>query len=1101
VKKTALLMMVFLLTLAVALPLQAKKKEAEPPEEEESLLSSGTFAGLSLRGIGPALTSGRIADIAVHPTDKATWYVAAASGGVWKTVNAGAIWSPLFDGEGSYSIGCITIDPGNPCTLWVGSGENNSQRSVSYGDGVYKSNDCGASWTNVGLPNSEHIGRILVDPRNSNTVFVAAQGPLWATGGDRGLYVTHDGGENWELSLEISTDTGVNDVICDPRNPDVMYASSYQRRRHTWALINGGPESAIYKTVDGGGNWTKLESGLPTVDMGRIGLAMAPTAPDTVYAIIEAADDEGGFYRSTNAGASWEKRSDYVSGSAQYYNELIVDPNNADRIYSVDTWMQVSTDGGASFSGMGGYRKHVDDHALWIDPDNSDHLLNGNDGGVYESWDRGGNWRFMANLPVTQFYKATPDNDFPFYSVYGGTQDNATLGLPARNTSSNGITNADCYVTVFGDGFKTQVDPTNADMVYSQWQYGGLVRYDRTSGEIIEIQPQPAIGDDPLRWNWSSPLIISPHSNTRLYYAAQRLFRSDDRGDNWTPVSPDLSRQIDRNVLPIMGKVWSIDAVAKNDSTSNYGNIVSLAESPLAEGLLYAGTDDGLIQISEDGGENWRKVENFAGVPDMCYVTGITPSLHEADTVYATLDNHKQGDFTPYLIKSGDRGATWQSVAGDLPERGQAHMLVEDHVKPELLFVGTEFGLYFTIDGGEKWIELSGGLPTVAVRDVEIQRRENDLVLGTFGRGFYILDDYSPLREVTEALLEGDGYLFPVKKAWVYMEEARLGLRGKAFQGDDYFTAPNPPFGATFTFYLKEAPKTLKEQRQEAEKQAEEDGEAISYPAWDDLRAEDREEDPELLVSITDSDGGVVRRFTEKAGKGLQRVTWDLRYPAFNPTSLAPQESGSPWDTPPEGPLAAPGDYTVSLALRVNDQMTPIGEPRTFTTESLNLALLPAADQQAVLDFQRKTGRLQRAVLGAVRAASEAGDRLAHVKQAVLDTPGADSALRDRARDLQLRLADLRVALTGDGTVASRNEPTPPSITGRVSQVVYGHWSSSSAPTGTHRENYRIAAELFQPVLADLKQLIEMDLAALEAELEAAGGPWTPGRVPSWSPE
>jgi len=1099
VKKLALLALI--LALIVTVPLEAKRKDPEAePVEEESLLSAGTFAGLALRGIGPALTSGRISDIAIHPEDKATWFVATASGGVWKTTNAGTTWTPLFDGEGSYSIGVVTIDPNYPCTIWVGTGENNSQRSVSYGDGVYKSIDCGASWTKVGLEHSEHIGKIIVDPRDSDTVFVAAQGPLWAPGGDRGLYKTVDGGETWELKLEISENTGVNDVVYDPRDPDVMYASSYQRRRHTWALVNGGPEGAIYKSVDGGETWNKLESGLPTVDMGRIGLAVSPADPDTVYAIIEAADDEGGFYRSTNAGASWEKRSDYVSGSAQYYNEIIPDPKNVDRVYAVDTWMQVTNDGGASFNGMGGYRKHVDDHALWIDPENTDHLINGNDGGVYESWDRGGNWRFMANLPVTQFYKATPDNDFPFYNVYGGTQDNATLGLPARNTSSNGITNADCYVTVFGDGFKTQVDPTNADIVYSQWQYGGLVRYDRKSGQLIDIQPQPAVDDDPLRWNWSSPLIISPHDHQRLYYAAQRVFRSDDMGDNWTPVSPDLSRQIDRNTLKIMGKVWSIDAVAKNDSTSNYGNIVSLAESPLTEDLLYAGTDEGRIQISENGGENWRAVDTFPGVPAMAYVTGITPSRHEADTVYATLDNHKQGDFNPYVIKSVDRGVTWTSVAGDLPERGQAHMLVEDHVRPELLFVGTEFGLWFTIDGGTKWIELSGGMPTIAVRDVEIQRRENDLVLGTFGRGFYILDDYSPLREVTEELLETDSHLFPVKKAWLFIEEARLGLRGKAFLGDDYFTAPNPPFGATFTFYIKEAPKTLKAQRQEAEKKVEEEGGDISYPDWEDLRAEDREEDPVVVVTITDVDRNTVRRFTAPAGSGIQRTTWDLRYPAFNPTSLEPQGSGSPWDNPPDGPLAPAGEYTVSMALRVNDQLTPLGEPQPFTVELLDMATMPAEDREAAKAFQLKTGRLQRAVLGANRALGEAGDRLAHLKKAVMDTPGADTALRDRARELEVRLEALRVKLSGDRTVASRNEPTPPSITNRLYNAM-GGWSTTMAPTGTHQQSYRVAAELFQPVLADLRQLIEVDLAALEAELEAAGGPWTPGRVPAWSPE
>ncbi len=1068
-------------------------------EEKKGPLSAPTFAGLELRGIGPAVVGGRVVDVAVDPRSPNTWYVAAASGGVWKTTNAGTTWSPIFEGQGSFSIGCLAVDPKNPLVVWVGSGENNSQRSVSYGDGVYKSVDGGKSWENVGLKNSEHIGKILIDPRDSDTVYVAAQGPLWSPGGDRGLYKTTDGGKTWKQVLAISENTGVSDVVMDPRDSDVLYAAAYQRRRHVWTLIDGGPESGIHRSTDGGATWKKLASGLPKEDMGRIGLAIAPSKPDTVYATIESVGKAGGFFRSTNAGGSWEKRSDFVSSSPQYYQELFADPANADRVYLVDTLLQVTEDGGKTFRPLGEKDKHVDNHVVWIDSANTDHLLVGCDGGLYETWDRGASWDFKSNLPIAQFYRVSLDNDKPFYNVYGGTQDNFSLGGPSRTNNEHGIRNSDWFVTQGGDGFQTQVDPEDPNIVYAESQYGGLGRYDRKSGEQIFIQPQPGRGEPALRWNWDAPLIISPHSHTRLYFAANKLFRSDDRGNSWRAVSPDLTRQIDRRKLKVMGKVWSADTVAYNASTSFYGNIVALGESPLKEGLLYAGTDDGLLQITEDGGANWRKTDKFPGVPDSTYVSDVEPSPLDESTIFLAFDNHKMGDFKPYLLKSADRGKTWTSITGDLPARGSVLAVAQDFVNPNLLFAGTEFGLYFTIDGGRKWIQLSS-LPVIAVRDIALHRRENDLAVATFGRGFYILDDYTPLRIVKPEMLEQDAALYPVKQAAMYVEASPMGGRDRGFQGSSFYVAPNPPFGAALTYYLKEDLKSRQEQRREQEKKAQKEGGELVYPSWETLRAEEREQEPGILLTVTDEEGNVVRRLSAPAKAGFHRVTWDLRFPPSTPVRLQEPERGS-FGTPPRGPLVAPGRYKVAMAKQVDGVVTPLGEAQTIAAVPLNLATLPAQDQAAQLDFQRKTARLQRAVMGAARAVDEARERLKFVQKAILDTPKADLKLAEQARALDLRLEDLEEKLSGDPVLIEHNEPTPPAILDRVQSIVENHWASSSEATRTFQDDYAIAAAEFAPVLAELRQIVGVDMKNLEDQLEALGAPWTPGRLPTWSPE
>ncbi|PID81559.1 glycosyl hydrolase [bacterium DOLZORAL124_64_63] len=1072
---------------------------AIPPvhAKDDAPWNSGDFSGLQWRGIGPAIASGRVGDFAVDPRDKSHYYVAVCSGNVWETHNAGVTFKPIFDGEGSYSIGCMAISPSHPDQVWVGSGESNSQRSVSYGDGIYKSVDGGRSWRNMGLERSLHIGRIIVHPTNPDIVWVAAMGPLWGPGGDRGVFKTTDGGETWNPVLTIDENTGICDLVADPRDPDVLYAASYQRRRHTWTLINGGPGSGIHKTTDGGQSWTELTSGLPGVDMGRIGLAVARKQPDTVYAIIEAAEGQGGFFRSDNGGASWSKQSGYVAGSPQYYNEIVPDPVNPERLYSMDTFLQVTEDGGRNWRELSFRSKHVDDHALWIDPDNTDHLLAGCDGGVYESFDRGENWRFFPNLPITQFYRVAIDNDLPYYNVYGGTQDNNTIGGPSRTTFAHGASNREWFFTLGGDGFKPAVDPANPNIVYSQWQYGNLHRYDKVSGEILDIQPTPEQGEI-LKWNWNSPLLISPHKNTRLYYACQKVFVSEDRGHSWTKISEDLSRGEDRNRKEIMGRVWGVDTVAKNSSTSFYGTIISFNESPVTEGLLFAGTDDGQISVKQPGNPVWKTYNRFSGVPDESYVSDIEPSRFDDQVVFASFDNHKRDDFKPYLLMSKDQGRSWKSIAGDLPERGTIYTIGQDGVDPDLLFVGTEFGVFFTRNGGRNWVQLSAGMPTIACRDLEIQRRENDLVVATFGRGIYILDDYSPLRNLEPATLEKDAVLFPVKPALIYHPGTPIGSSGKGHQGDSFYLAPNPPYGAIITYYLPQGLQTLEGQRRKADKEKFQNDEPVFYPTWDELRAEDREIDPAIILTIRDAQDHVVRRFTGPDGKGFHRVAWDLRYPDTGPVELNRGEPSTPWEDIPAGPYAMPGSYSVTLAKRVRGTETTLAGPVNFRTKLLGNNALQTDDFGASLAFQQEAAELSRAVQGAARTIRDAESRLDHIRQAINDTPALDRSLLAEVDRLQNALADMRVVLHGDRTISRRSEPVTPGICSRVSRVMWGTREITTAPTDTQRRSLAIAAGQFGPLLEELRQLVEQDLAALESTLEKAGAPYTPGRIPVW---
>lgn len=1060
----------------------------EENKENKDPLNSSTFKGLKWRGIGPALTSGRISDFAFNPNNFSEYYVGVASGHVWKTTNAGTTYEPIFDNHGAYSIGCLAIDPNNPFVVWIGTGENNHQRALGYGNGVYKSIDGGKSWKNMGLKESRQIGKIVVDPRNSNNVFVAAEGSVWGPGGERGLYKSIDAGKTWKKVLEISENTGVNNLIFDPRNPDVMYATSEQRRRHVFTKISGGPESAVYKSEDAGETWEKIMNGLPKVDIGGMGIDISPANPDIIYIIMEAAEKAGGFFRSTNRGASWEKMSTYTS-SGQYFNEIVCDPKNPDKIYSLEVVSKLTTDAGKTWSNLGINDRHVDDHALWINPNNTDHLLMGGDGGIYESYDMGKNWNYKTNLPVTQFYRVFADNSTPFYYIYGGTQDNSSMGGPSRTISSDGIVSSDWFITNGGDGFWSSVDPENPNIVYAESQYGGMVRYDRQSGEAIDIRPEPRKGENTYKWNWDTPLFISPHKNTRLYCAANKVFRSNDRGDSWEVISEDLTTQIDRNSFPVMGKYWSIDAVAKDKSTSLFGTIVSLAESPLKENLLYAGTDDGLIQVSEDA-KSWRKSSSFPGLPEYTYVSDILPSKFDENVVYATFNNHKRDDFKPYVYRSNDKGKTWKSISSDLPANGSVWTIEQDFENPELLFVGTEFSFFFSIDGGSKWIQLNNGLPDIPVRDISIQKRESDIVVATFGRGFYVIDEYSALRNVSKETLNKEAVLFPVRDALMYIQSSSLYA-----QGANYYRAPNPEFGASFTYYIKDIPKTLKEIRQEKEKQLFKESKPIPQPKQEELLAEQREVAPYLVFTIYDESDNVVRKINTNATKGISRVNWDLRYPnintiradKFEPTA---KQSGS---TP-----VMPGKYSVKLELVTREGVKQLGEKVNFNTSALRNTTLPATDRNELVAFQRKANELGRMIRGTHQYLTEMIKQTNAIKQAFVVTPAETHQLSNKADKLLVELDNILLSFErrSDSPSAEENPPSPVTFSERLGTLAYTHWRSTSKITKNEIVAYDVLAEEFPPVYERIKQLYSTEYKLLVDELDKLGGPVLPTQLP-----
>ncbi len=950
-------------------------------------LTADTFQRFAFRSLGPTLTTGRLSDIAVDPKNPSVWYVAVSSGNLFKTENRGNTWTPIFENYGSFSLGAVVVDPKDSNVVWLGTGENNNQRSVAFGDGIYKSTDAGKTWTRMGLENSEHIQNILIDPRDSNVVYVSAIGPLWSAGGDRGLYKTTDGGKTWKAVLTVSPDTGVTDVAMDPKNPNVLYAAALQRRRAVGQLIGGGPESALYKTTDGGAKWTKLTKGLPTVEIGRIGIAINWKNPNTVYALVTAQRGQGGFFRSDDAGASWTRigRSVgggrggrgggregappppppaacgpigaapappppappagetpqggggrgqgptddcYRGGDPGYYNEIFVDGHDPETIWSPQTQVWRSTDGGKTWASVPMQGVHVDHHDIVFDPTDKNHLIIGNDGGLYETYDGMKTWRHFTNLPLSQFYRISTDNAKPFYNVCGGMQDNGSICGPSRTLNGRaGIRTSDWYNVGGGDGFQTRSDPEDPNIVYAESQMGNFSRLDLSTGERVNIRQRlnQQLGGGGRagggggggggggrggggRWHWDTPIVISPHAARRVYVASDRVYRSDDRGDTWTGISEDLTRNLDPTKIPIMGKVWPTDSVAFNEATTVLSAITTLDESPLMEGLIYVGTHDGLLHVTEDGGKNWRKIEKLPGLPEYTFVTDVFASPREVNTVFATFNNYQRGDYKPYVYKSTDRGVTWTAISGNLPQRSGVWSIVQDHLRGDLLFAGLEFGVWFTVDGGAHWTQLKGGIPTIQARDVQIQRRENDLVVGTFGRGVFVLDDYTALRAVTPQALTEEARLFPLRDAYLFNELGHV----EAAWGNA--STPNPPYGAVFTYHVGQAPAA----------------------------------DAKLVLTIADESGKPIRRLDLAKEVGVQRIDWNLRGEApaagrgggpgggrgggGGGAGVDDQEQQPPAGRggQPQAPLVPAGRYRATIGKMVGDIVTPIGEPQTF---------------------------------------------------------------------------------------------------------------------------------------------------------------------------
>ena len=831
-------------------------------------LDSDTFGVVTPRPLGPAVMSGRVSAMDAALTEPLTLWIGAASGGVWKSADGGVTFEPVFD-EHPQSIGAIAVDPSDPDTVWVGTGETWVRNSVSVGHGLYRTTDGGESWEFMGLEDSERIARIVVDPNDSDRVFVAATGHLWSSNEERGVYRTTDGGASWERVLFVDIDTGCADLAMDPQEPDILYAAMWQFRREPDFFTSGGPGSGLYRTTDGGTSWTELRDGLPAGDLGRIGVAVAPSRPNRVYAVVEASEPHSGLYRSDDLGAHWTKVNDSgnVIGRPFYFATLAIDPVDHDRVYKPGTVLTLSVDGGESFSsqmlGFTGGGVHPDYHSMWIDPRDPYTVVVGTDGGVYVSRDRGTTFGFVGALPISQFYHVSTDNEVP-YNVYGGLQDNGSWMGPSR--APGGIQSFHWRNLGGGDGFWVWPDPSDSNIVYLEYQGGNISRVVRSTRESKDIKPLPAADEPDYRFNWNAPIQVGRHQPGTVYIGSQFLHRSRDRGESWERISDDLTTDDPDKQRQESSGGLTID----NSTAENHCTIYSIAESPLVEGTIWVGTDDGNLQVTTDGGTSWSNVVgNVPELPAGTWVSWVDASPHDASTAFATFDGHRTGDMTPYVFVTRDLGVSWLPLAGDTL-RGYCHVVRQDPVNPDLLFVGTEHGLFVSIDAGTSWVSVEGGFPDVAVHDLAIHPREHDLVIATHGRGLWILDDLTPIRNLSQEILDADATLLEARPSVL-----AIPAYEQRFDGHGVFTGDSPSDTATITYYLKKR------------------------HIFGDMRLE-----------IRDATGEIVTTLPGSKRRGINRVQWPMR---ATPPPSPQAESLVPNPYAFFGPRVLEGTYTVTL--------------------------------------------------------------------------------------------------------------------------------------------------------------------------------------------
>ncbi|HVS13899.1 MAG TPA: sialidase family protein [Thermoanaerobaculia bacterium] len=1092
-----------LLFAAAALPLIATAQSGAG-------LDPSLLAGLRARSIGPAGMSGRVAAIAAVPGDPATVWVGASTGGVWKSVDGGVTFQPVFDDQPVAAIGALAIHGSNPDLVWVGTGEGNVRNSVSVGNGVYRSLDGGETWSHLGLDATERIHRIVLHPSDPEVALVCAMGRAWGENPERGVYRTGDGGTTWERVLYVDERTGCADLAVDPANPDKVIAALWQYRRTPDFFRSGGPGSGLYRSHDGGRTWIRSETtdGMPKGELGRIGVAFARSEPRIVYALVEA--KESALLRSEDGGRSWRavNTDSNVSPRPFYYADIRVDPERPNRVYRMHSSIDVSEDGGRTFQTLVGFIDlHPDHHALWIDPTDGRRMIAGNDGGVGLSHDRGSSWRFVRNLPLAQYYHVRVDNDLP-YNVYGGLQDNGSWRGPSsvwEGGFGGGIRNLHWTMVAFGDGFDTAADPEDSSRGYAMSQGGNLSRWDLHAGGSKSIRPDGP-DDEDLRFNWNAGFAQDPFDGSVIYYGSQYLHRSNDRGETWTIVSPDLTTDNEEWQLQRESGGLTLDVTA----AENHTTILAVAPSAVEPGVIWVGTDDGRLQVTRDGGETWSSLEDRApGVPAHTWIPHITPSAHRGDQAFVVFDNHRRSDWTPYAFRVSVYGDTWERIADGDDVWGYALKVEQDPVEEDLLFLGTEFGLWVSLDGGGRWFQWKHGVPTVSVMDMAIHQRDHDLVLGTHGRAIFVLDDLGPLRELSAAVLARPVHLFPIADAIQH----RLGASpGELMPGAGEFRGENRPYGALIAFSLaaddlphpdpkvrrEEAAREREERAARGEEPAAEtESQEADFPDRGGRGARRGGDGKQAKIEVLDTTGKVIRTFEPEVFRGVNRVAWDLRVDAFRRPG---REGGGGFFGGGAGPEVMPGNYTVRVSYggaSAEGAVRVLPDPRLTITE---------ADRRENWDTLQRAGRLVETVADAVsriesvRADLDVISRKLREAEEAAKEEAAEGAREEAEtgeepageQGLEPRIAELREQLD----VLEKELWNPPDSKGiqardrafdRVQQALGAVQSSWERPNATQLTRLRQADEHLRPILDRLNELLADEVAAVREAAREEG--------------